>query len=530
MEKTLEYAGIKNYTGKAHYNLCPAKLVEYALKRKEGLLTDQGALVVKTGKYTGRSPHDKFIVDTPEVHEQIAWGDVNVAMSVEHYNALKEKVLEYMSDKELFVFKGFAGADKKYRRKFTVINELACQNLFIHQLLIRPTKEELDNFGLTDYTILVAPGFHCVSEVDHTNSEAAIIINFTEHTVIIVGSQYSGEIKKSVFTIMNYCMPLQENILPMHCSANMDPDTGETAIFFGLSGTGKTTLSTDPNRMLIGDDEHGWSEEGIFNFEGGCYAKTINLSPTGEPDIYRAIRFGSELENVVVDAKTRQPDYDDGTLTENTRVGYPIEYIQNAQIPGVGGVPKVVIFLTADAFGVLPPISRLDHDAAMYQFVTGFTSKVAGTERGISEPQPTFSTLFGEPFMPLEPSIYAQLLGSRLEDYGTKVYLVNTGWNGGPYGIGLRMKLSYTRAMVTAAVNGSLDNVIYYYDSRFNLHVPQSCPGVPEYVLNPKDTWANKEAYEDMANELAMMFEANFNTKYPHMPENIRKAGPHPKK
>ena len=321
MEKTLEYAGIKNYTGKAHYNLCPAKLVEYALKRKEGLLTDQGALVVKTGKYTGRSPHDKFIVDTPEVHEQIAWGDVNVAMSVEHYNALKEKVLEYMSDKELFVFKGFAGADKKYRRKFTVINELACQNLFIHQLLIRPTKEELDNFGLTDYTILVAPGFHCVSEVDHTNSEAAIIINFTEHTVIIVGSQYSGEIKKSVFTIMNYCMPLQENILPMHCSANMDPDTGETAIFFGLSGTGKTTLSTDPNRMLIGDDEHGWSEEGIFNFEGGCYAKTINLSPTGEPDIYRAIRFGSELENVVVDAKTRQPDYDDGTLTENTRVG-----------------------------------------------------------------------------------------------------------------------------------------------------------------------------------------------------------------
>ena len=435
-----------------------------------------------------------------------------------------------MSDKEVFVFKGFAGADKKYRRKFTVINELACQNLFIHQLLIRPTKEELDNFGLTDYTILVAPGFHCVSEVDHTNSEAAIIINFTEDTVIIVGSQYSGEIKKSVFTIMNYCMPLQENILPMHCSANMDPDTGETAIFFGLSGTGKTTLSTDPNRMLIGDDEHGWSEEGIFNFEGGCYAKTINLSPTGEPDIYRAIRFGSELENVVVDAKTRQPDYDDGTLTENTRVGYPIEYIQNAQIPGVGGVPKVVIFLTADAFGVLPPISRLDHDAAMYQFVTGFTSKVAGTERGISEPQPTFSTLFGEPFMPLDPGIYAQLLGSRLEAYGTKVYLVNTGWNGGPYGIGSRMKLSYTRAMVTAAVNGSLDNVIYYYDSRFNLHVPQSCPGVPEYVLNPKDTWANKEAYEDMANELAMMFEANFNTKYPHMPENIRKAGPHPKK
>ena len=325
---------------------------------------------------------------------------------------------------------------------------------------------------------------------------------------------------------MNYLMPVEENVLPMHCSANMDPETHETAIFFGLSGTGKTTLSADPARKLIGDDEHGWCDNGVFNFEGGCYAKCINLDPKNEPEIYSAIRFGSEVENVVIDPETRIPDYDDDSITENTRVGYPITYIDNAQIPGVGGVPKVVIFLTADAFGVLPPISRLDENAAMYHFVTGFTSKLAGTERGIKEPQPTFSTLFGEPFMPLNPSVYAEMLGERIRKYNTKVYLVNTGWTGGPYGVGSRMKLSYTRAMVTAALNGELEKAEYKHDDVFNVDVPQSCPGAPSEIMNPRDTWADKAAYDEAAAKLAKMFKDNFDKKYPDMPEEIKNAGP----
>jgi len=325
---------------------------------------------------------------------------------------------------------------------------------------------------------------------------------------------------------MNYLMPVEENVLPMHCSANMDPETHETAIFFGLSGTGKTTLSADPARKLIGDDEHGWCDNGVFNFEGGCYAKCINLDPKNEPEIYSAIRFGSEVENVVIDPETRIPDYDDDSITENTRVGYPITYIDNAQIPGVGGVPKVVIFLTADAFGVLPPISRLDENAAMYHFVTGFTSKLAGTERGIKEPQPTFSTLFGEPFMPLNPSVYAEMLGERIRKYNTKVYLVNTGWTGGPYGVGSRMKLSYTRAMVTAALNGELEKAEYKHDDVFNVDVPQSCPGAPAEIMNPRDTWADKAAYDEAAAKLAKMFKDNFDKKYPDMPEEIKNAGP----
>lgn len=432
----------------------------------------------------------------------------------------------YLADKELYVFQGFAGADKKYTRKFMVVNELASQNLFIHQLLIRPTAEELENYGASDFTIVAAPGFTCDPAVDGTNSEAAIIVNFQDKMVLIAGSKYSGEIKKSVFSVMNYLMPVEENVLPMHCSANMDPETHETAVFFGLSGTGKTTLSADPGRKLIGDDEHGWSDNGVFNFEGGCYAKCINLDPKNEPEIYNAIRFGSEVENVVLDPETRKPDYDDDSITENTRVGYPITYIDNAQIPGEGGIPKVVIFLTADAFGVLPPISRLDENAAMYHFVTGFTSKLAGTERGIKEPQPTFSTLFGEPFMPLDPSVYAEMLGERIKKYNTKVYLVNTGWTGGPYGVGSRMKLSYTRAMVTAALNGELEKAEYKHDDVFNVDVPQSCPGAPAEIMNPRDTWADKAAYDEAAAKLAKMFKDNFDKKYPNMPEEIKNAGP----
>ncbi|MCI5792174.1 MAG: phosphoenolpyruvate carboxykinase (ATP) [Lachnospiraceae bacterium] len=507
-------------------NLEPAVLTEKALARGEGQLTATGALAVLTGKYTGRSPKDKFIVDSEGVHDKIAWGSVNVPTTRETYQAIRKEMIEYLNGKEVYIFDGFAGADQKYTRKFRIVNELASQNLFIHQLLIRPTKEQLEAFGDADFTLIAAPGYKCDPEKFGINSEAAIIIDYEAHEAIIAGSQYSGEIKKTVFSVMNYIMPVEENVLPMHSSSNMDPETHETAVFFGLSGTGKTTLSADPKRMLIGDDEHCWTPDGVFNIEGGCYAKCIDLKEENEPEIFRAIKFGSLCENVIIDPETRIPDYSDKSITENTRVGYPVDYIPNAQIPGVGGIPKVVIFLTADAFGVLPPISKLSREAAMYHFVTGFTSKLAGTERGITEPQPTFSTLFGEPFMPLDASVYANMLGERIDKYGTKVYLVNTGWTGGPYGTGSRMKLKYTRAMVTAALNGELEKVEYKHDDRFNLEIPVSCPEVPSEILDPKETWADKAAYDEQAKKLAKMFSDNFSKKYPHMPANIAGAGP----
>ena len=507
-------------------NLTPASLVEEAIKRNEGMLTETGALLVKTGKYTGRSPKDKFIVDSEGVHDKIAWGSVNVATSRETFDVIKQQIIDYLANKDVFVFDGFAGADVKHRRKFRIINEMASQNLFIHQLLVRPNEDELKNFGDPEWTILVAPGLKLDAAKLKINSEAAIMIDYEKNTAVIAGSAYSGEIKKTVFSIMNYIMPIEKNILPMHCSANMDPETHETAVFFGLSGTGKTTLSADPNRKLIGDDEHGWSEDGVFNFEGGCYAKCIDLKEENEPEIYHAIRFGALVENVVMDEKTRKCDYSDGSLTENTRVGYPVEFISNSAIPGVGGIPKVIIFLTADAFGVLPPISRLDKNAAMYHFVTGFTSKLAGTERGVTEPQPTFSTLFGEPFMPLRAEKYAEMLGERLDKYNTKVYLVNTGWTGGPYGVGTRMKLKYTRAMVTAALNGTIEKSEFIHDDIFNVDIPKEIIDCPSEVLNPRETWGDKAAYDAQAKKLAAMFKENFEKKYPDMPVEIKNAGP----
>jgi len=528
MDEILETIGIHNDTGLVHWDLEAPELVEAALARKEGFLTNTGALSIKTGKYTGRSAKDKFIVDTPQSHDYVAWGDVNQPMDVGTYNKLKEKILRYCDDKELFVFRGYAGADARYSRTFMVINEKASQNLFIRQLLIRPTRNELEDFEDCEYTIIAVPGFQCDPETDGTNSEAAIIVNFTEKMVLIAGTSYSGEIKKSVFTIMNYVMPLEDDVLPMHCSANMNPKTRGTAVFFGLSGTGKTTLSADPERLLIGDDEHGWSRDSVFNFEGGCYAKCIDLTEEKEPFIFNAIKFGAEIENVVVNEETRVPDYFDNSITDNTRVGYPVEYIDNAVIPGVGVVPDRVIFLTADAFGVLPPISKLDEYAAMYHFMTGFTSKVAGTERGITEPEPTFSTLFGEPFMPLDPTIYAKMLGERIEKYHVNVYLINTGWMGGPYGVGHRVELPYTRAMVTAALNGDIEKARMIKHPVFNVLVPQSCPGVPGYIMNPKDSWPTREAYYKQANKLAKMFEDNFMTKYPEADPRIKQAGPHP--
>ncbi|MBQ9510254.1 MAG: phosphoenolpyruvate carboxykinase (ATP) [Clostridia bacterium] len=507
--------------GVVYRNLAPATLVEIALENGEGTLSDKGALAVKTGKYTGRSPDDKFIVDTPAVHDDIAWGKINRPITKEAFEAVHAKMLAYLQNKDLYVFDGFAGADKKYTKKFRIINELASQNLFIHQLLIRPTEEELEGYE-PDFTIIAAPGFKCIPEVDGTHSEALIAIDYEAHLVLIAGSQYAGEIKKSVFSVMNYVLPKQ-GILSMHCSANIGDD-GNSAVFFGLSGTGKTTLSADPNRKLIGDDEHGWSDDGVFNIEGGCYAKCINLSAEHEPEIYGAIRFGTLLENVILD-ENGTPDYNDGSLTENTRAGYPIDFIPNAAIPGVGGQPKTIIFLTADAFGVLPPISKLDNDMAMYHFVSGYTSKLAGTERGITEPVTTFSTLFGAPFFPLDASVYAQMLGEKLVKTGAKVYLVNTGWCGGKAGDVPRMKLKYTRAMVTAALSGELENVKYHLDPIFNVNVPESCPNVPSEILDPKNVWTDKAAYEASAKALAQKFVENFK-KYDKMPANIVNAGP----
>ena len=513
----LEALGIIN-ASQVYRNLTPAQLTEHALRRGEGKLSNTGALVVKTGKYTGRSANDKFIVDTPAVHDDIAWGKVNRPIEKAKYDAIYNKVVAYLQNKEIFIFDGFAGADPKYTKAFRIVNELASQNLFIHQLLRRPTAEQLEGFT-ADFTIIAAPGFKCIPEIDGTRSEAAIIVNYEEKMVIICGSQYAGEIKKSVFSVMNYILP-KMGVFPMHCSANIGKD-GDSAVFFGLSGTGKTTLSADPNRQLIGDDEHGWADDSVFNFEGGCYAKCINLSAEKEPDIYNAIKFGALVENVVMDDETREFDFDDASLAENSRVGYPIEYINNAKLDGVGGTPKTVIFLTADAYGVLPPISKLDKNQAMYYFVSGFTSKLAGTEIGITSPVPTFSTCFGEPFLPLDPSVYANMLAEKIEKSGANVYLVNTGWNG----TGKRTKLSYTRAMVTAALSGELEKAEFVTDPYFGVAVPTTCEGVPAELLIPANTWEDKAAYEAKAKELAKSFVENFK-KYTHMSEEVVAAGP----
>ena len=499
-------------------NLCPAELTEHALRRGEGVLMPTGALCVNTGKYTGRSPDDKFIVDSAGVHDEIAWGKVNKPISQERFDAIYEKMIAYLQNREIFIFDGFAGADHKYRKAFRIVNELASENLFIHQLLLRPEKSELENFE-ADYTLIAAPGFKCIPERDGVNSEAAILVDYEKKLVIIAGSQYAGEIKKSVFSVMNYILP-KEGVFPMHCSANIG-EAGDTAVFFGLSGTGKTTLSADPNRKLIGDDEHGWADDSIFNFEGGCYAKCIDLSAEKEPEIYNAIKFGALVENVVLDPETREPDYTDGSLTENTRVGYPVDYIPNCAIPGIGSTPKTVIFLTADAYGVLPPISKLDKNQAMYYFVSGFTSKLAGTERGITSPVPTFSTCFGAPFLPLDPSVYADMLSEKVEKSGANVYLVNTGWNG----TGTRMKLSYTRAMITAALNGELEKSEFVTDPYFGVAVPKTCPNVPDELMIPENTWEDKAAYAETAKKLASSFVENFK-KYTHMPKEVVDAGP----
>lgn len=506
---------------KVNRNLTAARLVELAVQRSEGTLTAQGALTVTTGKYTGRSPKDKFVVMEPSVKEQINWGPVNQPMEPAVFDRLYHMVLEHLAQKETFIFDGFAGAAPEYRLPIRVVNEFAWQNLFVHQLFVRPTADELATHE-PQFTVVCAPSFQADPTLDGTNSEAFIIVSFEHRVVLIGGTHYAGEMKKSIFTVMNYLLPLK-GIFPMHCSANVG-EKGDVALFFGLSGTGKTTLSADPRRQLIGDDEHGWTGEGVFNFEGGCYAKCIKLSPVHEPQIYSAIRFGSVLENVVIDPETRLPDFDSAALTENTRAAYPVDYIPNAVVPGVGGLPTVVVFLTADAFGVLPPIARLTKEQAMYHFISGYTSKLAGTERGVVNPEATFSSCFGSPFLPLPPAAYAQLLGEKIEKHNVRVYLLNTGWSGGPYGVGKRMSLPHTRAMVDAALNGTLEQGEFVEDPIFRVLVPTACPGVPAEVLQPRKTWADPEAYDAQAHHLAGLFAKNI-AKF-DVPADIAGAGP----
>ena len=524
MIKELEKLGIQNPSA-VYRNLPVAELVEFSLERGEGLLSETGALVVETGKYTGRSPDDKFIVKDEVTESEIDWGKVNVPITKEKFDAIYKRITAYLQNREIFVFDGFAGADPSYRKNFRIVNEQASQNLFIQQLLIRPEEKDLAGFA-PDYTIIAAPGFNCDPEIDGVHSEAAILVNYTEKLVLIAGTHYSGEIKKSVFSVMNYILP-KDGVFPMHCSANMGED-GNVALFFGLSGTGKTTLSADPNRKLIGDDEHGWSDKGVFNFEGGCYAKCINLSRENEPEIWDAIKFGALVENVVMDIDTRKLDFDDDSLTENTRVGYPIDFIPNAQIPGVGSTPNAVIFLTADAFGVLPPISKLSREQAMYYFISGYTARLAGTERGVTEPQATFSTCFGAPFLPFPAQKYADLLDHYVAQSGASVYLVNTGWVGGPAGKGgNRISIKNTRAMITGILSNGFDNIEFVTEPVFNLSIPTSCPGVDPEVLNPKNQWADKAGYDETATSLASMFVKNFE-KY-DVDQKVVDAGPQSK-
>lgn len=518
--------GLNELLSGNNVNLQPsvAELVEKATSRGEAELSTDGAITARTGKYTGRSPEDKYTVEEDSSKDKIDWGKVNRPISTEIFDSLYTKVLSHLKAKdELFVFKGYAGADKDSQLSIQVINEYAWQNLFVHNLFIRPTAEELKTHE-AQFTILAAPSFKADPEVDGTNSETFIIVSLEKRIVLIGGTEYAGEMKKSIFSVMNYLLP-EQGILPMHCSANVGEE-GDVALFFGLSGTGKTTLSADAHRKLIGDDEHGWSDNGVFNIEGGCYAKCINLSQEKEPEIYGAIQFGSVLENVVLDEKTRKPDYDDNSLTENTRAAYPIQNIENIVTPSVAGHPKTIVFLTADAFGVLPPISKLTKEQAMYHFLSGFTSKLAGTERGITAPEATFSTCFGSPFLPLPANVYAEMLGQKIDEHDSQVFLVNTGWTGGVYGVGNRMSLKHTRTMVRAAIAGDLNDVEYEQNEVFGLAMPTAIEGVPTEVLNPRNAWSDPAAYDQKANELADLFRENFK-KFNHVSEAIlEKGGP----
>jgi phosphoenolpyruvate carboxykinase (ATP) len=506
------------------HNLSVAQLYEKAIERGEGELAAAGPLVVRTGQHTGRSPKDKYIVDEPGSHDGVWWGGFNQPISEQKYERLRERFIRHMNEREVFVQDCFVGADPRFRRSVRAYTETAWASIFCDNLFIRPKPADLVDFR-PNFTIIDAPGFRADPQRDGTRSETVILVHLSRQEIMIGGSEYAGEMKKGAFGIMNYRLP-EEGVLPMHSSVNVGRN-GDAAVFFGLSGTGKTTLSADPERILIGDDEHGWSDEGVFNLEGGCYAKTIRLSHIYEPDIYSTTRrFGTILENVVIDPETRELDLDSDEVTENTRGAFPLYFISNSSEEGICGHPSTVIFLTADAFGVLPPISRLTRDQAMHHFISGYTAKLAGTEVGIKEPQATFSTCFGAPFMPRHPGVYAGMLGERLERHDVPVWLVNTGWTGGPYGTGERMNIAHTRQMVRAALNGALEGVPTRTDPVFGVEVPTSCPDVPSEVLWPRDTWQDAEAYDRQADKLARMFVENFVQFEAGLSQAVRAAGP----
>ena len=510
---------------KRHSNLSVAALYEKAIEREEGELAAAGPLVVRTGTHTGRSPKDKYLVDEAKVHDKIWWGGFNQPISEERYDALRERFIDHMNEREVFVQDGYVGADPLYRRSLRAYTETAWASIFCENLFIRPAAADLKGFQ-PNFTIIDAPSFRADPERDGTRSETVILVHLSRQEILIGGTHYAGEMKKGAFGIMNYRLP-DEGVLPMHSSVNVGED-GKVAVFFGLSGTGKTTLSADPERILIGDDEHGWSDDGVFNFEGGCYAKTIRLSHIYEPDIYSTTRrFGTILENVVIDPETRELDLDSDQLTENTRGAFPLHFISNSSDVGIAGHPSTIIFLTADAFGVLPPVSKLTRDQAMYHFISGYTAKLAGTEVGVKEPQATFSTCFGAPFMPRHPSVYAGMLGERMDRHDVPVWLVNTGWTGGPAGgDGERMNIAHTRQMVRAALNGLLDAVPTRTDPNFGVEVPTTCPDVPTEVLWPRDTWSDADAYDRQARKLAQMFIDNFRQFEDAVSDEIRAAGP----
>ncbi len=516
----LDYLGIGNINN-VYWNLTTPALYEQIIRRREGVISHLGPVIMRTGTFTGRSPNDKFIVKEPSTESEISWGDVNVPFSEENFDKVYSRVLAYLQGSDIFVQDCYAGAEKNYRTSIRVITEYAWHNLFARNMFLRiKSLEEHESFE-PEFTIINLPKFHAVPELDGTRSEAFVLIHYAKKLVLIGGTSYAGEIKKSVFSILNFILP-HKKVLSMHCSAN-ESNNGDVALFFGLSGTGKTTLSADPKRALIGDDEHGWSDNGIFNFEGGCYAKVIRLSKEAEPDIYKTTRkFGTILENVVFDTHWRKPDLDDDSFTENTRAAYPITHIDNIVADGIGEHPKNIIFLTADAFGTLPPISKLTSAQAMYHFLSGYTAKVAGTERGITEPQATFSTCFGAPFMPLHPTVYAKILGEKIDEHKVNIWLVNTGWTGGPYGIGERMSIKYTRALLDAALNGDLNDVQYDEDPIFGLAIPQSCKNVPAEILNPRNTWDDKEAYDKQAKKLATLFKENFKKYEDHNSDKVK--------
>jgi len=500
--------GLKN-TESIHYQSTPEELVQDTLRIGEGVLTDTGALAINTGEFTGRSPNDKFTVKDEVTADTVHWNNFNIPIEEKYFHIVHQKIMDYLGERpEVWVRDCYACADPRYRLNIRVVTEKPWTNLFAYNMFLRPTEEELEDFT-PEWHVISAPGLHLDKEECGTRQHNGAIVSFKHKTILIAGTGYTGETKKGIFTILNYILPHQKGVLSMHCSANMG-EAGDTAVFFGLSGTGKTTLSADPNRKLIGDDEHGWTEDNIFNFEGGCYAKLINLSEEKEPEIYNAIRPGAIVENVRFFEGTNRINFDDASITENTRVSYPLDFISNAQEPSIGNIPRNIFFLTCDAYGVLPPISRLTKGQAMYQFISGYTAKVAGTEAGVTEPKPTFSACFGAPFLPLHPGRYAEMLGRKMEKHNVHVWLINTGWTGGPYGVGNRMKLSYTRAMITAALQGELDQVEMVTDPVFGLDIPKEVPGVPAEVLVPRNTWADKAAYDEKAKYLAGLFVKNF--------------------